>query len=316
MAASEPPWIRETRTAPVPSSRWRGPAARRPASASSSRSTSPACAMASTPCSGMDPCAARPRSRIPYQPNPRWATIASDWLGSEITAPSMRVPSAARARSASSVPRLPNSSSATSASTTSPRVPTRRARSAATIIAARPAFMSKAPRPWRRPSSIRGSRPPRSGSPGGTVSRCPSRRIVRPPPVPRAVARTVGRPGVPSRTRTSKPRARSHAATCAATAVSPAAPGTRSGLVESMRISSAARSTGSTIPATPASGPVTVPVTRAAAGRRQAARTPSRRRRPPGAGRSAAPRPGDRPSRRRRSRAPRPTRGRARSARG
>src|SRR4051794_15312013 len=70
-----------------------------------------------------------------------------------------------------------------------------------------------------------------------TVSRWPQRSSVRPPPVPRARTRTVGRPGVASSVCASRPASRAHAATNAAASRSPEPPGTSDGLTESIATS-------------------------------------------------------------------------------
>src|SRR6476619_5885346 len=71
---------------------------------------------------------------------------------------------------------------------------------------------------------------------------CAFRRSVGPPPLPRARPTTLGRPGATSSTSTSSPASASHSATKRASSPSPAPPGTRSGLTESIRTSSAASS--------------------------------------------------------------------------
>src|SRR5438067_9952910 len=60
----------------------------------------------------------------------------------------------------------------------------------------------------------------------------------RPPPDPRTTPTTDGRPGTGSTTVTSQPASRSHDATKAAIAPSPAPPGTRSGFTDSIATSS------------------------------------------------------------------------------
>ena len=93
--------------------------------------------MASMPRSGREPCAARPSIVTVAQTKPRWAMVGSRWLGSVTMAAS------ARKRSTTcSVPKLAYSSSATQATMMSPASPAIAARSAATIIAATPPFMS------------------------------------------------------------------------------------------------------------------------------------------------------------------------------
>src|SRR6266542_4135796 len=70
-----------------------------------------------------------------------------------------------------------------------------------------------------------------------TVSRCALSSSERPPPVPRATPTTLGRPSTGSSIVTSSPAARSQPATKPAIAASPAPPGTRSGLTESISTS-------------------------------------------------------------------------------
>src|SRR5438270_9145423 len=74
-------------------------------------------------------------------------------------------------------------------------------------------------------------------SPRPTVSMCAFKSSERPPPRPRAVATTFGRPGATSQCSTSRPARSSHSATKRAIAASPAPPGTRSGLTESIATS-------------------------------------------------------------------------------
>src|SRR5215213_54206 len=66
----------------------------------------------------------------------------------------------------------------------------------------------------------------------------------RPPPLPRAIATTLGRPGAASSSSTSRPASRIQSATNAATSRSPAPPGTRSGFTESIDTSVATSSSG------------------------------------------------------------------------
>ena len=82
-----------------------------------------------------------------------------------------------------------------------------------------------------------------SMAPAPTVSRCPQRSSERPPPLPVAEATTLGRPGVASTSSTSRPASRAQSATKAATSLSPAAPGSSEGLIESIATSSLVRST-------------------------------------------------------------------------
>ena len=81
-----------------------------------------------------------------------------------------------------------------------------------------------------------------------TVSRCPQRSSVRPPPLPRARTMTLGRPGVPSRRSTSRPASRPQPATKSAASPSPAAPGSSDGLTESIATSARVSSTTSVAP--------------------------------------------------------------------
>src|SRR5262245_56835158 len=67
-----------------------------------------------------------------------------------------------------------------------------------------------------------------------TVSMCAFSISERPPPRPRATPITFGRPGAASSTVTSSPASRSQPATNRATSPSPAAPGSSTGLIESI----------------------------------------------------------------------------------
>ena len=101
-------------------------------------STRPISRFASIPRSGLDPCAARPATRISTHKNPLCATHRSIPVGSVTIAASVRT-----CRRSSSVPKLANSSSATAAKTRSPRNAGPRATSAnAATAAASPPFMS------------------------------------------------------------------------------------------------------------------------------------------------------------------------------
>src|SRR5919201_408159 len=71
---------------------------------------------------------------------------------------------------------------------------------------------------------------------------CAFRRRVRPPPEPRATPTTFQRPEATSVRSISRPASSSHPATKREISSSPAPPGTRSGLTESIRTSSAASS--------------------------------------------------------------------------
>src|SRR4051812_37312805 len=67
-----------------------------------------------------------------------------------------------------------------------------------------------------------------------TVSRCPHRSSVRPPPLPRARTSTLGRPGVFSSSSASSPPSRAQRTTKPAISSSPAPPGTSDGFTESI----------------------------------------------------------------------------------
>ena len=144
----------------------------------------------------------------------------------------------------SAVPRLAYSSSATAARTRSPVSGTLPSTSALTEArqAARLPFMSYAPRPRIVPFRTTGVRG--SGIPSmPTVSRWALSMSERPPPAPRSLPITLGRPGCDSRVVTSSPSRRSAPATYVAMAPSPGAPGTSEGLIELIRINSASVST-------------------------------------------------------------------------
>ena len=95
-------------------------------------------AIASTPRSGREPCAARPRVSSSAQAKPLCATQARRWVGSVTTQAS-----APKRRSTACTPSLACSSSATAVTMTSPRSPPSAAAAApAIMIAARPPFMS------------------------------------------------------------------------------------------------------------------------------------------------------------------------------
>src|SRR5947208_522875 len=70
-----------------------------------------------------------------------------------------------------------------------------------------------------------------------TVSICALSSKERPPPVPCAIPTTLGRPGLGSSNITSTPACSSQLATKCAISRSPAPPGTKSGLTESMATS-------------------------------------------------------------------------------
>src|SRR3954447_17918369 len=71
-----------------------------------------------------------------------------------------------------------------------------------------------------------------------TVSVCAQSSSVRPPPVPGARTRTLGRPGVSSRRSTRRPASRPQRSMSSAIRVSPAPPGTSEGFTESVATSS------------------------------------------------------------------------------
>ena len=259
------------------------------ASRSMPASTPPIAAIASTPRSGRDPCAATPVVSISSHRNPLCATHTCRPVGSVTIAASAQSPAAI-----ASLPRLAYSSSHTPVTITSPRRPAPATRAAASMIAARPPFMSYPPLPYRRPASIRGENG--SAIPSTpTTSMCAfrsSERPSRPPPVPTARAITFGRPGAASCTETSSPARSSHPAANAATCASPAPPGTRSGLIESM---ATRLERSSATPSTPAPARSTAARGRAR-GRGAAGRQAARRPRPvagraASSGRSRPPRP-------------------------
>ena len=204
--------------------------------------TGPILAIASTPRSGREPCAARPCVTTSKAAKPLWATQSCSSVGSATMAPS-----AFHARTSAVVPRLPTSSSITAVTTTSPRSSSSSARLAATIVAASAPFMSYAPRPYRRLSSRRAS-PGRSIASIPTVSVCAFSSRVRPPPLPRATPTTFGRFGAASSMLTSRPARSSQSATKPATSASPRAPEMRSGLTESIATSARASSATSLTP--------------------------------------------------------------------
>lgn len=104
---------------------------------------------ASIPSSNALPCAARPKVSTSIQQNPLCASPTTISVGSVTIAAS-----AVTWRSTSWMPMLATSSSATAAISRSPASVTPASRSARTAVkqAASPPFMSKAPRPWTRPS--------------------------------------------------------------------------------------------------------------------------------------------------------------------
>src|SRR5579862_6294444 len=216
-----------------PTSGWLVPLCNRACSASRATSTGPIFAMASTPRSEREPCAATPLVSISNATNPRCATASCSSVGSTTIAASAWTRS-----STASVPTEPSSSSATRVRTTSPR--TSPTVVAATIAAASAPFMSYAPRPYKRPSSTRGSSGP-SMPPNPTVSKCPLSRSERPPPVPRRTATTLGRSS--PTISVSRPWSSHQFATSAAASPSPRPPGTSDGLTESTETSRVARST-------------------------------------------------------------------------
>src|SRR5215211_216804 len=147
--------------------------------------------------------------------------------------------------STASVPIDATSSSATAVTTTSPRKSKATARAAASRIAATAAFMSYAPRPYMRPPSSRGSKGD-SMPATPAVSRCPFSSSDRPPPVPRAIAITLG-PSPGPTSSTSSPRSRAQRATKSAISRSPRPPAISSGLIESIRTSCCASSANSSV---------------------------------------------------------------------
>ena len=125
--------------------------------------------MASTPCSGSAPAASTPWLSTSYQAKPPCSVTTSRPVHST------RMQASGRCRAGSaSAPALSHSSSITPASRRSPRrrAPPASSASAARSIAAKPDFMSAAPRPYMRPSRTTGSNA--SGPHGPTTSRCPS----------------------------------------------------------------------------------------------------------------------------------------------
>ena len=107
------------------------------------------CPIALTPRCGFELCAARPRVAIRHRSTPLLATTARRPVGSATIAASAVRPSSENPSQSRATPRKACSSSTTAASSTS-QGGTRPAacRSAtAAIIAARPAFVSQAPRP-------------------------------------------------------------------------------------------------------------------------------------------------------------------------
>ena len=192
----------------------------------------PIFAIASIPTSGSDPCAARPCVSISAQAKPLCAIVSSRPVGSVITQASARY-----WRTIACVPMLAYSSSVTAVRITSPRIGSSPRSATASIIAARLAFMSNAPRPKSWLPSTLGSRasviPPRL-----TVSMCALSISERPEPVPRRMPITFGRPGAVSWSVTSSPAPRIQSATKAAISPSPEPVGSRLGLTDSMRTSS------------------------------------------------------------------------------
>src|SRR5919202_1615616 len=101
--------------------------------------------------------------------------------------------------------------------------------------------MSYAPRPNSFPSCTRGAWGA-SMPATPTVSTWALSSSARPPPLPRARAITLGRPGAGSTTSTSRPRSSHQRATNRTISASPAPPGTSDGLTESIETSLAASS--------------------------------------------------------------------------
>ena len=139
--------------------------------------------------------AARPSTVTRAHSTPTWATSAA-WLnGSGISAASVRGP---RARQAAA-PLPVHSSSITVSIRMSPRRPASRRTRTAPSMATTPAFMSAAPRPYIRPSTIsapHGSCVQWCSGVTGTTSMCPLNVSDRPPPLPGSTAVTFGRPRV------------------------------------------------------------------------------------------------------------------------
>ena len=202
-------------------------------------STGASSAMASTPCSGSAPAASTPWLSISYQAKPPCSVTTSRPVHST------RMQASGRCRAGSaSAPALSHSSSITPASSRSPRrrAPPASSASAARSIAAKPDFMSAAPRPYMRPSRTTGSNA--SGPQGPTTSRWPSSIRLGPSPEPGSRPTTLGRPGSTSHTSTSMPRPSRRRANHAANAPSPGPPA-RPGFVLSMRTISARRDSSS-----------------------------------------------------------------------
>ncbi len=159
-------------------------------------------AIASTPRSGREPCAATPAVSTSSHRKPLWATHTSSAVGSVTIAASAHTLSTRAPRSrCSRTPRRTPPVTITSPAQSRAGRPAR----PASMIAASPPFMSKPPLPWSRPFSIRGEK--------GRA--CPRRR---PRPCARSGAATGRRP-CPRRGR---PRSGGRAATSRSETSSPA----------------------------------------------------------------------------------------------
>ena len=165
--------------------------------ARSARSPSIARSIASTPCWGCEPCAARPSYSTRYQAKPRCARVAARSVGSSTTAHGGARLGCGTARRRShqdsSMPTEPNSSSAAKASTRSPassagaadaarpwggrdRWPCRRRRGRAMRVVDGDRAAARSTRHRADAWHSRGGR----ARPGPTVSRCPASSSVRP----------------------------------------------------------------------------------------------------------------------------------------
>ena len=238
--SSWPPLMSEAWIEGGPTRGCGGRAIRSRPSCSSATRTRPMWAIASTPSRKRLPCAARPWVTISAQTNPLCATPTSRLVCSSTSAASGRQRSISR--QIACVPMLAYSSSTTKVATSRPgKSPARATSSSSVIMAASAFFMSLEPRPWSRPSSRRGAKGAFIPT-TPTVSVWPLSIRVRPGPSP-TLAITLGRPPPASCSSTMIPSVRrSRAAIASAIFRSPSAPGTRSGLIDGMRISSASAS--------------------------------------------------------------------------
>src|SRR5947208_2916975 len=229
---SWPPSISEAWMEPAPSNRCRGPSRKRESRSRTPVKTRPMCAIASTPRSERDPWAATPCVSTSSQTNPLWARQSCNSVGS------VTIPKSARNFSnTAEVPRLATSSSAPAVTISSPFKRRRAASRAVTMIAARLAFMSYAPRPYTRPSRTTGENAA-AIPPAPTASMCAFNMRLPPPPLPRRTPTTLGRPGTGSTISTTRPSARNHDATNPAIAVSPPPDAAMSGFTDSIATSS------------------------------------------------------------------------------